>query len=232
MPQWIQNINPQIVILFLAFGLPAVLKVIQWLQQQRAKAQAQAQRRRAIEEAMRTGRPVANDAPTSPELVSDQSDATEETFAERRRRQIEELRRREAAARQQRQRQQQQQQQTGPRPTPQRPVPARRQQRISIEPTVGPAPVPATAQQTQAEPLNTGTTIARDQISGTLAALTSGDRAGGGRLASATAAERSPTQSAPIIGALTREDWKRAIVLGEVLAPPRAVRGYGDPSSL
>lgn len=197
---WIMN-NLQLLIVLAFILLPAIRGIGVWLQQQAAKNKAEAERRRRADEALRTGR-ASVEAPSAPPERAmapspDTDDREEESFAARRRRQLEELRRREELARQRRE-----------AAARQRGTPSRAER----------APAPPSA---VAAPPVTAVPVAETAI-GDVIGLATGARHG---LRAARPGAAPAAAAGLAIGRVpTRDELRRAIVLSEVLAPPLALR--------
>ena len=225
----------QILIVALFILAPAIKGVANWLQQQAAKNKAELERKRRTDETLRTGRS------SSPEPAPSRSAAPaagpgdadpDESFAARRRRQLEELRRREAAARQQRE--------TASRqgggspgqvlaPTPGRPpgsiggpLPgsAAGQGGVIFIPDPASRPSPERSSRTpQPQP----TRLAAPTPAPPIAPVRSSSRVTLSPLSEAPTARKL---SVPVLGgrSLSRAELRQAVVLSEILAPPIASR--------
>lgn len=220
---WIAN-NLNWLIYVAVFVIPVVSSVGKWLQQQAAKKQAEAQQRRRADAELRTGRADPNQ--TVPESGAQQASrpatSTEgdedppETFADRRRRQIEELKRRQEAA----QRQRDAAQRTSPSPAPAPapvPTPAPRPvERRRVQPTPGPVLVAAPRVEQPS-----------DEVESLAAKF---ERQAGAQRRAAQAKRPASDQSGPLrVGpGLDRATLRKAVVLSEVLAPPVGMRDNGQ----
>ncbi len=220
---WLSN-NGQLVVIIGFFALSAFGGVARWLQEQAAKKKAEAERRRKIEAQLRTGRaeptatqPSASSSSPAPQPETD----APETFAERRRRQIEEMRRRqEAAERQRRTAQQRRPMPTAeaPQPVPQTPEP------VLVPPS---APVPSQSRVRRRTPTPSSQPRAKEaspEIESLAAAFERRERL-----------ERSSEGTSPTTRALgglgpglDRQSLRKAVVLAEVLASPVALRDDGQ----
>jgi hypothetical protein len=210
--QWIGNNLNWLIYVFVLI-IPVVSSIGKWLQQEAAKKQAEAQRRRQLETQLRTGRSEPEQASQRP---SESEAERQETFAERRRRQIEELKRRQEAAQRQREAAQQGRSQTSqpaPRTTAQQTTQQqapRRQRADTDRPTV---PTAGAAPQDVAEVSAEVESLAKKFERQTRAARTR---------------KASPVKRVGVGPGLDRASLRRAIVMAEVLAPPVALRDDGQ----
>jgi FtsZ-interacting cell division protein ZipA len=209
--QWISN-NLNWLIYVVIFVIPVLSSVGKWIQQQAAKKQAEAERRRRADAQLRTGRPDASETVSRPAPSPASRDDRDppETFADRRRRQIEELKRRQEAA----QRQRDAAQRTSPAPTP------------APTPTAGRRPVERRRAQPSSEPIASAapSVAAPSAEIETLAAKF--EREAGAQRAAAQAKRKPAQQAGPLrVGpGLDRATLRNAVVLAEVLAPPVGLR--------
>ena len=208
--QWIGN-NLNWLIYVFVLVITVMSSIGKWLQQEAAKRQAEAQRRRQLETQLRTGRSEPEQASQRP---SESEAERQETFAERRRRQIEELKRRQEAAQRQREAAQQGRSQPTPRTTAQQQTTQqqapRRQRADTDRPTV---PTVVAAQGDIAEVPAEVESLAKKFERQTRAAR---------------ARKAPPVKRVGVGPGLDRASLRRAIVMAEVLAPPVALRDDGQ----
>ena len=220
---WFSN-NLNWLIYVFVLVIPVMSSIGKWLQQQAAKKRAEAEQRRRAESQLRTGRvDTGVEAAPGTSPASSSSAEPPENFAERRRRQIEELKRRQEAA----QRQRDAAQRT-PKPAPAAPAPAptgsgsraeapprQRDQRRTpapAGPTMSAKAAPAARSASTAEIETLAEMFERRDVS---------ERAGRSAIL-------------PVVGkggsrqSLDRESLRRAVVLAEVLAKPVALRPEGQ----
>lgn len=227
----------QLIIFLLAFGLPALGAVWKKLEEQREKHRIEQLRQQARQEQLRTGRmdakpQVSVAQPTASAPPPAAADAVRKQriaqIAARRRAQLEEFRRR-----------QQQRQGGTARPGP------------SAARTAEPQPRPKARQSAKSRPSRgqtAGDRIAQRSLESQRQARADSaqkvDRDSSARQAEQSRRSKrsrhstlnalghestNPASDQPrpvrVLGAvMTRQDWRRAIVLGEVLAPPVAMR--------
>ncbi|MEL6498941.1 MAG: hypothetical protein AAF937_10595 [Planctomycetota bacterium] len=222
---WLTN-NLNWLIYVFVLVIPVVSSVGKWLQQQAAKKQAEAEKRRRADAQLRTGRAEPDQTAGSTGTASASASAREEppeNFAERRRRQIEELKRRQEAAERQRDAAQRTASTgTVPAPTP-TPVPPRGPARTARRParqdtrrqTSAPVPPAPTADLRIEQP--------SPEIENLAARFE--------REANASRAQAHPAQASDFEftgGRLDRETLRKAVVLAEILAPPVGMRDAAD----
>jgi hypothetical protein len=249
----------QLILIVLVLGFGAVSWIIKWLRQQSAIKQAQSQRQRRFEESLRTGRiepeKSGHPAPGAPPITVSHADARQrlQELAQRRQRQLEELRRRQQGG-------------VGGSPViqsaPAAPPPAARPPQPVLVfgptgPTLRPAPTARPgAQRPQPQPAPTprparqpqsrqAAKQQRKRAAAAQAALEAEAREAEAvhRLVRDSAAETAearpggPTgrRPSPLALGLPRagagpEEWRRAILMREILGTPVSLRKPTDPA--